>query len=189
MSIYFYVEGSPASKQAADVCIAAARKFHSDVVAQFVIDPQRLFEIEGFSGLPGLCGSGVFIDTEQKLISPLSGLGESLLASFCTLAEGQFISVKSFVDIGAVVDEVRSRSSECEIRIMGYSEQNMELALALPLTQPTLLVEDVGQSRIIAAGGLEEVRPIVEWLLNCGMELSIMDMSAQQSAQSSYYSH
>lgn len=140
MSILFHVEGSPLSKIAGDMSIGLARKFETEIIAQFIIDPQKIFDLEGFEGVAGLCGNGPFIETEQDIIPPLMSLGESLLMAFAALAEGQDIYVHQFVDIGEPAQEMAQRGEHNHFMMLAGSEENFPLAHMVTMALPSLIL-------------------------------------------------
>lgn len=131
MSILFLVEGSPLSKVAGDLSIALAEKLHTSITAQFVVDPQKIFKLEGFEGIPGLCGSGVFIEAEENMIQPLTSLGETLILSFSALAEGHGVQVNPCVDIGSTAQEVERRAAQNSLLVLASSEGNLSIIAGL----------------------------------------------------------
>ncbi len=154
-SILLIVEGTLVAKIAADTAIALARSSNAEIVAQFIIDPQRLFELEGFCscgcGGRGLCGSGVFIECEQEIATSLANLGESLLMSFAALAEGQSIKVEQYTDTGNKAQEIARRASGADLVILGETEENFEVSKGLRATVscPVLLVQSHSQALLI----------------------------------------
>lgn len=131
MSILYFIEGSSLSKTAGEVSIELARKLRSDLIAQFVIDPRRIFSLEGYKGAPGLCGSGVFIEAEQNIIQALKGLGDSLMHAFAAIAEGHDVSLCRFVDVGPIMHEIANRTKTCRLVVLADSEENQRLAREL----------------------------------------------------------
>lgn len=175
MRIYFFVEGSPLNRIAADVAISLAKKIGSTIVAQFVIDPQRLFEMEGYEGLTGLCGSGVFIETEQGLIPPLTALGESLLLAFTALAEGQEIRVDQFVDVGPVPEEIRKRACDTGLLVLAGSDANIQRAedLMSLVNEPLLFVQSATEALLFCPSSEQLVSGFVEKLKSLQMHVQI----------------
>ncbi|MBS2004315.1 MAG: hypothetical protein JST44_22600 [Cyanobacteria bacterium SZAS LIN-5] len=151
MSILYLAQGTPLSKTAAELAIALARSLRTDVIGQFIIDPQRIFELEGFEGLAGLCGSGVFLEAEQKIIPPLTALGESLLMAFAALAEGQEVRIDSFVDVGSAAEEMALRGKDASLVVLSANKENLPIAerLSCSMTCPILLVQSDTQVLLI----------------------------------------
>ena len=139
-TILYLTQGTPLAKVAAELAISLARGLEASITAQFVVDPQLIFELEGFSGR-GLCGSGVFIEAEQQIIVPLVNLGESLLMSFTALAEGQDVSVRQFIDIGDSAREIAQRAADSDVVILAGTHANSLVARALlPIFSRTVLL-------------------------------------------------
>ena len=141
-TILFVVDGSPLACAASYEVIYLAKASPSKIIAQFIIDPQRLFDLQGFEG-EGLCGSGVFIETEQELIPPLVRLGETLLMSFTARAEGAGVDVEVFVDVGNPAREIASRATDCDLVALPATAANSTLSNELVdlIACPILLVQ------------------------------------------------
>ncbi len=149
-TILFVLDGSPLASTAARQVIQLAQACQGKIIAQFVIDPQKLFDLEGFSG-PGLCGSGVFIETEQALIPPLMHLGEMLMMSFTARAEGAGIEVEDFIDVGNPAQEIALRAAGSDLVVLPATEANYIASDSLRATVscPILLVESEISSSIV----------------------------------------
>lgn len=154
-SILLIVEGLPISKIAADVAIGLACACKASITAQFVIDPHRVFEFEGFCdcgcGGRGLCGSGVFIEAEQSIVRALAELGESLLMTFTALAEGRSIQVEQHIDIGNKAEEIAGRACGEDLVILGETEEALQLSRSLgaTLSCPILVVQSMNTALLI----------------------------------------
>lgn len=165
-SILLSVEGTPISKLAADVAIALAGNFRASIIAQFVIDPHRVFEFEGFCdcgcGGRGLCGSGVFIEAAQTIISALTELGESLLMTFAALAEGGSIEVEEHVDVGNKAQEIARRALEADLVILGESDDAFTLvkSLGATLSCPILIIQSAN-TVLLVEPAVEEANPAI----------------------------
>lgn len=141
-TILLRIQGPPICLTAADVAIKLARRLNSNIIAQFVIDPHQIMDLEEFSGR-GLCGSGVFIDAQQKISSALKDLGGYLMKFFTAVAEGYGIPVDEFVDAGDIFEEIKERSTEVSVIILAETKDNRSLAqkLANALTCPVIVVK------------------------------------------------
>ncbi|MBX9879111.1 MAG: universal stress protein [Candidatus Obscuribacterales bacterium] len=141
-TILLRIQGPPICLTAADVAIKLARRLNSNIIAQFVIDPHQIMDLEEFSGR-GLCGSGVFIDAQQKIAIALQELGGYLMKFFTAVAEGYGIPVEEFVDTGDIFEQIKARSTDASVIMLAETKDNRVLAekLAGELPCPVIVVK------------------------------------------------
>lgn len=143
MSILYFIEGSSLSKTAGEVSIELAKKLRTDLIAQYVLDPRKIFSFVGYEGQPGLCGSGVFIEAAHNIIQALKNLGESHMHAFSALAGGQELSLSKFIDVGPLTQEIANRARTCSLVVLAENEENLNLARTLGefINCPILMVQ------------------------------------------------
>jgi nucleotide-binding universal stress UspA family protein len=179
-SILLIVEGRPVSKIAADIAIALAGSQNASIIAQFITDPHRVFEFEGFCdcgcGGRGLCGSGVFIEAEQEIVSALTKLGESLLMSFAALAEGESIEIEQHTDVGNKAQEIAGRASGVDLVLLGQTEEHLQVirSLEAALSCPVLVIQSRSESMLIepASEQVDSVVELIEQLTRIGVKVT-----------------
>lgn len=175
--ILLFVDGTPRCVQAAHIAISLARQFKCGIVAQYIIDPQRVFNLEGYEGTSGLCGSGVFIESQHEIMETLTGLGESLLMSFAALAEGHSIRVEQVVDVGNTAEELKKRALGCNLIVLAAASNGISkvvadsvevLAVSVESEKSILLMEPLGAVQ-------SQVTQILAHLRKMGFALQTMN--------------
>lgn len=176
MSILYQCEGSKLGKIAGELAINLARRLQIDeITAQFVIDPQAILQLEGFDGTAGFCGSGVFIEAEQRIIAPLVSLGESLLMAFSAVAEGNGLKVANFIDIGPRGLEIARRAVHSDLVVMIDNRQNPGFIeeLATCFLCPVLLVRPGCVWLIASRASNQQTSDLAEHLTELNVEFKI----------------
>lgn len=87
-TVNFIIDGTPETAFAAQFVLKLASASGDRLVAHAFIDGDKVFQVEGFTGLPGLCGSGIFMEAYERIVSDLTALLESLFESLRARTEG-----------------------------------------------------------------------------------------------------
>ena len=90
-AVNFIVDGTPETAYASQFALKLAYAYGNHLVCHAFIDGDKVFQVEGFTGLPGLCGSGVFMEAYERIIADLVALLESLFEPLRARAEGSNI--------------------------------------------------------------------------------------------------
>ncbi len=158
MSVVVVLDGSLAAAVAANFALLLAKALNRELVAQTFVDSTAVMQLTGYRGIPGLCGSGVFLEAYEKIVAALICVNETLLLSFCARAEGCGLTVKSCVDIGNRENILANRSTRS---ILVLAEpMGRELSDRLLLTDwndcTVILVNEDGSVTILANDASKE---------------------------------
>lgn len=129
--ILFVMQGQPTAKAAGDFAIGLAKSLQYAIVAEYTIDRSRLTELDQFTGEPGMCGSGAFVEAEKQIVQALAELAESMFLFFGAVCEGNAVAFEQFIEVGQPTELLVARARDCSCIILPGVEANIELAKQL----------------------------------------------------------
>jgi len=143
------IDGSQASRSAAQFAWDLAKQTDSVVVAQHVVDTTEIWRFLSYD-LAGFIGSGLYMDAREQITAVMYSIAEALMLSYGSQAEGQSIRFENYIDEGEPAAEIARRAADHDLVILGFHGRRSnrrqkslfeELAKCCPC--PVLVVGDV----------------------------------------------
>lgn len=143
------IDGSQASRSAAQFAWDLAKQTSSKVVAQHVVDTAEIWRFLAYD-LAGFIGSGLYMDARERITEVMYSIAEALMLSYGSQAEGQSLDFENYIDEGEPAAEIARRAVDHDLVILGFHARRSnrrqkslfeELAKSCPC--PVLVVGDV----------------------------------------------
>jgi hypothetical protein len=112
-------DGSMQSLNAAQLCWDLASKHSITLTAQHVINTAGLWQLLNFE-LPGLTGSGPYIEAQQAMEKELRSIGETLVSVYQAKAKSHGCADQCILDEGDAISEVLRRSKMHDMVVIGH---------------------------------------------------------------------
>ncbi|MBS1992413.1 MAG: universal stress protein [Cyanobacteria bacterium SZAS LIN-2] len=112
-------DGSLQSLNAAELCWSLAGKYPVRLTAQHVINTVGLWQLLNYE-LPGLTGSGPYINAHQNMCQELRAIGETLVSIYETKAKAQGMADQCVLDEGDALSEVVRRARAHDLVVIGH---------------------------------------------------------------------
>ncbi len=122
-SILLGLTGSEQSQFAAEVAWAIANRANGRVTADHVVDTRMAWEMLR-NDRPGFIGSGLSIDAFELFSHSLNAIGESLVAKFAAVAEGQNVPTTTILEQGSPVRRLSERAREHDLVVIGHQPRD-----------------------------------------------------------------
>jgi nucleotide-binding universal stress UspA family protein len=121
------VDGSPETLQAAQFALTLAKRFGKKLRAYAFIDPVKVIEVTGFTGA-GLCGSGVFIEGYEKVLSILEDIGQTLMTALRARADGMDVEIEEIIRTDDPVTILTDGMTTSTLVVLADNARNRALA-------------------------------------------------------------
>lgn len=118
-NILLAFDGSLQSLNAAELCWSLASRYPVKLTAQHVVNTTGLWQLLNFE-LPGLTGSGPYIEAHQAMCQELRAIGETLATIYEAKAHAHGITDTCILDEGEAVSEVLRRSLVHDLVVIGH---------------------------------------------------------------------
>lgn len=155
-SILLILDGTAQCMKAAEFVWGLSQHKDVRIDAQFVVDSPGIWEFLNYD-LPGLIGSGPYLNAHEQIRNEVRSLGETLTDVYKTRAESIGVAGDCFIDEGNPVREICARSRDYDLVVIGNrasgitsiaSDRRRTPRYSLPeylsvnLEKPLLIVQD-----------------------------------------------